>query len=315
MPSPSSSSSSQSQPGSGTNFPSVPGLPDLQTGERSRGSQADSGDGQQSKGSQQGQTGQLPSGGPLQTANDGEQNTGRDGSSEGGMSDQRSGNERHSASSSGSERGTNVNGLPSAGGGEQPEGGQEIEIDGDPGAGVLGTPDANENDGWVESNELPKNEKVRQGIPDPAIEEDEEKTVASESDKELEEKLAGIDGSIMSDREEHAEKINERAGGDVLPGDAVVAEEDQSDSGGGRPPSAVGGTSKQHIPNRNHPDRRSQPPEPNRPSITIGQADLPDAKDEDVVARQLREAALAEKDPELREALWDEWRRYMDKRK
>ena len=316
MPSPSSGSDSQSQQRGGTNFPSVPGLPDLQTGERSRGSQADSGDGQQSDGAQQGQTGQLPSGGPLQTADGDEQNTDRDGSTEGGMADQRSGDERQSASSVGSETGVDINGLPSAGGGEQQEGGQEIEIDGDPGAGVLGTPDGNENGGWVISNELPENEKVRQGIPDPAIEEeDEEGSVTSESDQELEETLAGIDGSIMSDREEHAEKINERAGGDVLPGDAVLAEEDRSGTGGGRPPSAVGGTSKQHIPNVNHPERRSQPPDPNRPSITIGQTDIPDAKDDDVVARQLREAALAEKDPELREALWEELRRYLEKRK
>ena len=31
---------------------------------------------------------------------------------------------------------------------------------------------------------------------------------------------------------------------------------------------------------------------------------------EDIVARQLREAALAESDPELRERLWDEYRKY-----
>ena len=31
---------------------------------------------------------------------------------------------------------------------------------------------------------------------------------------------------------------------------------------------------------------------------------------EDVVARQLREAALAEDDPELRERLWEEYRKY-----
>ncbi|MCY4127712.1 MAG: hypothetical protein OXG15_00580 [Gammaproteobacteria bacterium] len=314
-PSSSSSSSSQGQQGSGTSFPSVPGLPDLQTGDRRSGSQAESGDGEHSEGSEQGELGQLPSGGPLQTDGNDEQNSDQEGNADGGMADQRSGDERHTASSAGSETGVDVNGLPSSGAGEQPEGGQEIEIDGDPGAGVLGTPDGNEDGGWVVSNELPENEKVRQGIPDPAIEEDEEGSVKSESDKELDETLAGIDGSIMSDREEHAEKINERAGGDVLPGDAVLADEDQSGSGGGRPPSAVGGTSKQHIPNVNHPDRRSQPPDPNRPSITIGQADIPDAKDDDVVARQLREAALAEKDPELREALWEELRRYLEKRK
>jgi hypothetical protein len=38
--------------------------------------------------------------------------------------------------------------------------------------------------------------------------------------------------------------------------------------------------------------------------------DVADAKDDDVVARQLREAAMAEPDPVLREKLWDEYRRY-----
>ena len=38
--------------------------------------------------------------------------------------------------------------------------------------------------------------------------------------------------------------------------------------------------------------------------------DRPDARDDDVVARQLREAAMAETDPELREQLWEEYRRY-----
>lgn len=39
-------------------------------------------------------------------------------------------------------------------------------------------------------------------------------------------------------------------------------------------------------------------------------ADVPDGRDDDVVARQLREAAESEKDPALRERLWDEYRRY-----
>lgn len=38
--------------------------------------------------------------------------------------------------------------------------------------------------------------------------------------------------------------------------------------------------------------------------------DIPSGRDDDVVARQLREAAMAEPDPELREALWDEYRNY-----
>jgi hypothetical protein len=39
-------------------------------------------------------------------------------------------------------------------------------------------------------------------------------------------------------------------------------------------------------------------------------SDVGDGSDDDIVARQLREAAMAEKDPEMRERLWDEYRRY-----
>ena len=38
--------------------------------------------------------------------------------------------------------------------------------------------------------------------------------------------------------------------------------------------------------------------------------DIPAGNDDDVVARQLREAAMREADPEVREKLWDEYRKY-----
>jgi len=38
--------------------------------------------------------------------------------------------------------------------------------------------------------------------------------------------------------------------------------------------------------------------------------DIGDGDDDDIVARQLREAAMKEEDPELREKLWDEYRAY-----
>jgi hypothetical protein len=38
--------------------------------------------------------------------------------------------------------------------------------------------------------------------------------------------------------------------------------------------------------------------------------DIPSGNDDDVVARQLREAAMREPDPEVREKLWDEYRKY-----
>jgi hypothetical protein len=38
--------------------------------------------------------------------------------------------------------------------------------------------------------------------------------------------------------------------------------------------------------------------------------DIPAGDDDDVVARQLREAAEKETSPELKEKLWEEYRRY-----
>ena len=38
--------------------------------------------------------------------------------------------------------------------------------------------------------------------------------------------------------------------------------------------------------------------------------DIPSGRDDDVVARQLREAAMSEPDLQLREALWQEYRNY-----
>lgn len=38
--------------------------------------------------------------------------------------------------------------------------------------------------------------------------------------------------------------------------------------------------------------------------------DIPTGTDDDVVARQLREAAMREADPAVREKLWDEYRKY-----
>jgi hypothetical protein len=39
-------------------------------------------------------------------------------------------------------------------------------------------------------------------------------------------------------------------------------------------------------------------------------ADVVDGSDDDIVARQLREAAMKEKDPALRDKLWQEYRDY-----
>ena len=68
---------------------------------------------------------------------------------------------------------------------------------------------------------------------------------------------------------------------------------DAGDYGGGGGPSGSGPG--------NIPQNTAKYPPPD---------DIPDGDDDDVVARQLREAAMREPDPAVREKLWDEYRKY-----
>ena len=49
---------------------------------------------------------------------------------------------------------------------------------------------------------------------------------------------------------------------------------------------------------------------PENPAIYEAPDDIPSGNDDDIVARQLREAAMREPDPEVRDALWNEYRKY-----
>ena len=49
---------------------------------------------------------------------------------------------------------------------------------------------------------------------------------------------------------------------------------------------------------------------PDAPAVYEAPEDIPAANDDDIVARQLREAAMREPDPDIREALWNEYRKY-----
>ena len=275
---------------------------------------------------------QLPTG-PLQTKpspsgeSEGEGN--ENGSNEGGQVEQESGDESKSASESGVNEGEDLEGMPSSGAGEQPDGGQELVMPGNPGAGILGDPSETIDSGWIVSNELPETQKSR-GMPSSQDEsevlgEGEEEATASGSesgeeagsesagDEELNRVLSGIDGSIQSDRTDQSDRANERAGGPALPGNPVLAGgADRNKGQGDQNKPGLGGTSTQAIPNAN--GRGSETTPPKQTARNTGN-DIPDARDDDVIARQLREAAIAETDPELKEALWDELRRYKEKRK
>jgi hypothetical protein len=57
---------------------------------------------------------------------------------------------------------------------------------------------------------------------------------------------------------------------------------------------------------------KGTPGQPSSRPKSSAPADIPDGSDDDVIARQIREAAEKETDPELKKKLWDEYRRYRD---
>ena len=75
------------------------------------------------------------------------------------------------------------------------------------------------------------------------------------------------------------------------------------------PPMAGGGGSGQGGPGP-VPRESYDADIPNQTAVYPPPADIPSGNDDDVVARQLREAAMREPDPALREKLWDEYRKY-----
>lgn len=134
------------------------------------------------------------------------------------------------------------------------------------------------------------------------------------SDDELDGALEDFDGEILAERQIILARSNDAAGTREPPG-AGGTGRGGSSGDQGEPGTAQSGSSTSGA----MPDAGTLPiPRPPIPSAPRGDAtaavevpdDVPDASDDDVVARQLREAAMNETDPELREKLWDEYRRY-----
>lgn len=136
-------------------------------------------------------------------------------------------------------------------------------------------------------------------------------------DGQLEASIAVFDGMILTEREEAQGAANENAGGGAGGGNTggiggsdgglgegdgssenpiVIASAPTSTSGNGRMPNIES-------------SREGDFDTSNQASFPAP-ADIPSGNNDDVVARQLREAAMAETDPELRERLWDEYRTY-----
>lgn len=134
-------------------------------------------------------------------------------------------------------------------------------------------------------------------------------------DERLNEGFAEFDGMILGERERVQAQADD-AGSGVMSGGgggggAGGAGGEGQDGGEfviasaevGGPSSTGGGV----ILGR--PTREGEFDNQNQETFPVPE-DIPNGNNDDVVARQLREAAMTEPDPELRERLWDEYRAY-----
>jgi hypothetical protein len=141
-------------------------------------------------------------------------------------------------------------------------------------------------------------------------------------DRKLDDSLTEFDGMLLKEQELLDER-REASGGQSMGGGygATGEEAPGSEMAAGRQTggqdqeySAQGGVSG------GSPDTPQGEPSESAPGESMGDQgqtdrgrippDVGDGSDDDIVARQLREAAEKEDDPELREKLWDEYRAY-----
>lgn len=128
-------------------------------------------------------------------------------------------------------------------------------------------------------------------------------------DRQLEQSTSEFDGIIMDAQMEQRDRDRQReseqqasaaaaaGGGYEGAGSGNSPYRENGGMGGGSVGGGMGGVSRSTQAPQN--PAKFEPPE-----------DIPSGSDDDVVARQLREAAMREPDPEVRERLWNEYRKY-----
>ena len=141
-------------------------------------------------------------------------------------------------------------------------------------------------------------------------------------DQRLDASMAEFDGMIMDARAAAAEREqdSDSEGAPADAGGPLFEEADITEELGGGPSGRPGDEEA------SGPDGASEPPSGQATTYggdgaIIGRsggstvpANIPDGHDDDIVARQIREAAMKEQDPVLREKLWDEYRKYKEGR-
>lgn len=136
-------------------------------------------------------------------------------------------------------------------------------------------------------------------------------------DRELDKSMGVFDGVILSKRQEVIARTNETGAGQIPAGSSTAANSGSgSDAGSVSPPLLTGGSGNANqgetngaMPDAQGDNRKGE--YQNKGNATVP-ADISDGSDDDIVARQLREAAMQEKDPVLREKLWNEYRKYKE---
>jgi hypothetical protein len=162
--------------------------------------------------------------------------------------------------------------------------------------------------------------------------------IATQTEQTPQEQIAALDRMLNAGLGEYDEKLlreqerikaatpndNSDGGGDGGAGDGGAG--DGSEGEGSEGESSEGGSEgegqeTEGSPGGNRPGDQSGDPRSGGPedgstgsgdqgSDSDQPSDIPDGSDDDVVARQLREAAENETDPELKAKLWEEYRRY-----
>lgn len=125
-------------------------------------------------------------------------------------------------------------------------------------------------------------------------------------DQTLDDRFAEFDRLLLRERENLSKEQNEQGSSSV---GSSFGNEDKGDGVAGNEPEDENQnqTSTTATNEEGRPQENGLPGENAQASIP---PDLQDGSNDDVIARQLREAALKEKDPVLQKKLWDEYRKY-----
>lgn len=126
---------------------------------------------------------------------------------------------------------------------------------------------------------------------------------------DLEDALEDFDGGIMAERsairDRAAQTPNAGGGAKGSASSGIPGTSDVEGEAEGRPVGTGGGMGS--LPDG--PSTISKAPGAPKRGAGIPK-DVDDARDDDVIARQLREAAMAETDPAIREKLWADYQKY-----